>query len=55
MASWKSDSADNKKDPLYTPPCKYFPHSSIGRPKYNVVIPNTNNQFEHYMGDDLAS
>ena len=26
----------------------------IGRPKYDVVIPNTNNQFQHYMGNDLA-
>ncbi len=26
----------------------------IGRPKYDVVIPNTNNQFQYYMGDDLT-
>ena len=46
---------DKKKDPLYSPLCKFITYFSIGRPKYNVVIPNTNNQFEHYMGDDLAS
>lgn len=44
-----------KKDHLSTLQCKYKNNHSIGRPKYNVVIPNTNNQFEHYMGDDLAS
>jgi actin-related protein len=29
--------------------------SSIGRPKYQVVIPSTSNQSDAYMGDDLNS
>lgn len=26
---------------------------SVGRPKYNVVIPSTANQLETYIGEDL--
>lgn len=29
-----------------------FP-SIVGRPKYNVVIPNTSNQLDTYIGKDL--
>ena len=27
----------------------------VGRPKYQVVIPNTANQLETYIGDEIAS
>lgn len=35
----------------------YVPNSasSVGRPKYQVVIPNTANQLETYIGEELTS
>lgn len=46
---------DNKKNLISYHLCKIYSHPSIGRPKYNVVIPSTNNQSEVYMGEDINS
>lgn len=46
-------SGEEKRPHVY--PSMYLSfYFRVGRPKYDVVIPNTNNQFEHYMGDDLS-
>lgn len=53
-AIWKSVLVVSRKNPIFSQQCKIDLIDRVGRPKYDVVIPNTNNQFQHYMGDDLA-
>ena len=52
-ASWKSASVAKKNDHSSSPPCSHQSLYSVGRPKYQVVIPNTANQLETYIGEEL--